>query len=430
MLGADTHAVLTIIFIKPLTGRVRTTRTPTLYLAALVAATTLALSACGSPDSDGGETSASSRVAEQAGPTPRLALSYDGGVLVLDATTLEQIADIPIDGFVRLNTAANGRNVFVSAAGGFRVIDMGTWTVQHGDHGHSYTTAPKLTELRFGGAEPGHVVPHDARIALFSDGTGDVDIVEPAELADGKAKSTRYTVPEPHHGVAVSRGDGSLVVSVGDEDSRTGVAIIDRDHKRIAGNDQCPGVHGEAAAAGGVLVFGCEDGLLVVDGNNIRKVASPDAYGRIGNQAGAESSPIVLGDYKTQKDAKAEHPNRFTLTDTRTGTLRVVPFPASYSFRGLERGPNGEALILGTDGALHLIDAETGAETAKIPVIERWTEPTRWQDPMPNLFVLDSIAYVSDPATRTIHAVDLTERKRVNQAGLDKPTIELTGVTG
>ena len=29
------------------------------------------------------------------------------------------------------------------------------------------------------------------------------------------------------------------------------------------------------------------------------KVASPDPYGRIGNQAGDETSPIVFGDYKT-----------------------------------------------------------------------------------------------------------------------------------
>lgn len=157
---------------------------------------------------------------------------------------------------------------------------------------------------------------------------------------------------------------------------------------------------------------------------------SPDAYGRIGNQAGTDGSPIVLGDYKTQKDAEVEHPNGFTLTDTRTGTLRVVPFSASYSFRGLKRGPNGEALILGTDGALHIIDPESGAETAKVPVIGQWTEPKQWQDPMPNLFVLDQVAYVSDPATTTIHAVDLAQLKRVDQADLGRPTIELTGVTG
>ena len=43
------------------------------------------------------------RSTERASATPRLALSYDGGVLVLDAVTLQQAADIPMDGFVRLN---------------------------------------------------------------------------------------------------------------------------------------------------------------------------------------------------------------------------------------------------------------------------------------------------------------------------------------
>lgn len=407
-------------------------RTMTFRSATLAVALVCGLAACGSADSeDGGpSSSAKAKATEQSGPTPRLALSYDGGVLVLDAGSLKQVADLPVEGFIRLNSAGNGRNVFISEASGFGVVDMGTWTDQHGDHGHSYTAAPAITDLRFGGDEAGHVVPHDSRITLFSDGTGEVNVVEPAELLEGKAKSTSFTVPEPHHGVAVSRADGSLVISVGNEDSRSGVAILDKDRKEIASNDQCPGIHGEAAAADGVLVFGCEDGLLIVTGNDIRKVKSPDSYGRIGNQAGSEESPVVLGDYKTDKDAEKERPNRFTLTDTRTGQLRVVPFSASYSFRGLKRGPDGEALILGTDGALHVIDPSTGQVSATIPVIDEWREPDKWQDPMPNLYVLGSTAYISDPAAKTIHAVDLTTRTVVADADLPQPTIELTGVTG
>ncbi|NDZ93085.1 hypothetical protein G3I13_15735 [Streptomyces sp. SID6673] len=408
-------------------------RTKLTQVVAVVVASSCAFTACGADTEELHSTSSaqvSSAPVEQQTATPRLALSYDGGILILDAQSLRQVADIPADGFIRLHDADNGRHVFVSETGGFRVLDMGTWTRQHGDHGHHYTAQPTMTDMRFGGEEAGHVVPHDSRITLFSDGAGGVDIVEPAELLRGNAKSSEYVVPEPHHGVAVARGDGSLVVTSGDEQTRTGIVILDRDRTEIARNDQCPGVHGEAAAAHGALTFGCEDGMLIVRGNEIQKVPSPNTYGRIGNQAGSDESSVVLGDYKTDANAELERPNRFTLTDTRTGQMRVVPFPASYSFRSIERGPNGSAVILGTDGALHVYDPVTGIETRRIDVIRGWTEPDEWQTAMPNVHVQDGIAFVADPTAKALIAVDLATGEKQTQVELPRATIELTGVTG
>lgn len=397
---------------------------------ALASVASFALAACGTDSSSGGASSAAPVATEQESATPRLALSYDGGVLILDANSLDQVADIPVEGFTRLNSAGNGRNVFVSTSDGFQVLDMGTWTESHGDHGHSYTATPVMTDMRFGGTKPGHVVPHDGRITLFSDGTGEVDIVDPDALAEGRAESTSHTVPEPHHGVAVARADDTLVVSVGNEDERSGIAILDGDRREIARNDQCPGIHGESGAADGVLTFGCEDGILIVRGNEIQKVQSPDGYGRIGNQAGDESSPISFGDYKKEQDAELERPQQFSLTDTRNGTIRIVPISTSYSFRSLERGPNGEAVLLGTDGAIHVFDVHTGAEIRSVPAIGAWTEPDEWQSPMPNMVVQNGVAYVSDPSAKTITAFDLADGKRKDQAQLPQTTIELTGVTG
>ena len=372
----------------------------------------------------------SSRPAEQAAATPRLALSYDGGVLVLDAASLDQVADIPMEGFVRLNGAANGRHVLVSQADGFAVLDMGTWTDAHGDHGHHYTATPALTDVRFGGAEPGHVVPHDDLLTLFSDGTGAVDVVDPEVLLDGGGRSRTVATTTPHHGVAVSRADGTVVVSVGDEDGRSGLEILDAEGRQIAANAECPGLHGEAAAADGVLTFGCEDGVLIVRGNDVTKVASPDPYGRLGNQAGSELSPIVLADYKTDPDAELERPQRFALVDTATGTVRVVPLDASYSFRSLDRGANGEAVILGTDGALHVFDPSTAQRVAHFEAIDAWTEPDEWQSPMPNLHVQDGVAYVSDPQQRRLVAIDLGNGATLAETELPHPTVELTGVQG
>lgn len=86
--------------------------------------------------------------------------------------------------------------------------------------------------------------------------------------------------------------------------------------------------------------------------------------------------------------------------------------------------------MLGTDGSLHVIDPATGQVTAAISVVGTWTEPDAWQDPRPTLFVQGSTAYVTEPATSSIHAVDLNSGEVVRSVVLERAANELTGVTG
>lgn len=72
-------------------------------------------------------------------------------------------------------------------------------------------------------------------------------------------------------------------------------------------------------------------------------------------------SAVVLGDYKTDPDAELERPERISLVDNATAELKIVELGASYSFRWLGRGRHGEALVLRTDGALHVLDPDSGA---------------------------------------------------------------------
>ena len=367
---------------------------------------------------------------EVATARPRLVLTYDGGVQVLDADTLDVVADLPLAGFARVNAAGDNRHVLVSTTGGFRVLDAGTWSEPHGDHAHAYTSDPVLTDVTWPAEKPGHVVPHEGRTALFDDGTGAVTVLGSDEVADPDAEVRALTTPSAHHGVAVELTDGTLVVSEGTADARTGIRVLDADGTEVAASDQCPGVHGEAVAADEAVVIGCEDGAVVVTGGTVRKVTAPDAYGRIGNQAGSEASPVVLGDYKSDPDAELERPTRVSLIDTRDASLRLVDLPASYTFRSLARGEDGEALVLGTDGALHVIDPESGTLVRSIPVLGAWEEPEEWQAPRPALTVLDGTAYVTDPASGAVHAVDVVTGEVWRSATLDVTPNELTGVSG
>lgn len=419
-----------------LSTRTRTRTRPRLAGALGLGVAAALLAACGQSGDAAAEPSATTEetaapaATEVATAKPRLALTYDGGIQVLDAGTLEVVADIELDGFNRLNPAGDERHVLVSTTGGFQVLDAGTWTEPHGDHTHSFTSDPVLTDVLWPAEKPGHAVRHEGRTALFDDGTGQVTVVDSAALADPDAATRAYTTPSAHHGVAVELTDGTLVVSEGDEDARTGVRVLDADDTEIAAIDTCPGVHGEAVAADEAVVIGCEDGAVIWAGGALTKVTAPDAYGRIGNQAGSEASPYVLGDYKSDPDADLERPTRVSLIDTRDASIRLVDLPSSYTFRSLARGDAGEALVLGTDGALHVIDPQSGAVVRSVPVIDAWEEPEEWQEPRPAITVLDGSAYITDPATSSVHAVDVETGEVWLSAELDVTPNEIAGVSG
>ncbi|QOR70248.1 PQQ-like beta-propeller repeat protein [Ruania alkalisoli] len=415
------------------------TSRPRVRYLALLGVLPLALAACSSsgdpadstPSTSASESAEETAPTEQATVTPRIVITYDGGLQVLDATSLEVVSDIPLDGFNRINPAGDNRHVLVSTTGGFQVLDAGTWGEPHGDHGHYYTSDPALTDLVYEAEKPGHAVVHAGRTALFDDGTGEIVIVDSAEIADGVTDHAReLTLPAAHHGVAVELSDGTLLVTDGTEEERSGVRVLDADGEEIAATDDCPGVHGEATAADEHVVIGCEDGVVLYADGELTKIDSPDDYGRIGNQAGSEESAIVLGDYKSDPDAELERPTRISLINTETGELQLVDLPSSYTFRSIARGDDGEALVLGTDGSLHVIDPESGELERSIEIMDAWEEPLDWQQPRPAIRVLEGTAYVSDPATNEIHAVDIETGEVWNSATLEVTPNEITLVSG
>lgn len=414
-----------------------TSTTPSLRAVALAAALPLVLTVgCASGAGEPAAAPRSDPPPASAGPTevgaaaPRLALTYDGGVQVLDATTLEVLADEDLGGFNRLNPAGDGRHFLVSTEGGFQLLDGGSWAEPHGDHAHYYTAEPQLTDVLFPAEKPGHVVTHAGRTVLFDDATGDVVAFDSGAVADPDRGTREFSTPSAHHGVAIELADGSTVVSDGTEDSRSGVRLLDPAGTETAATDDCPGVHGETVAADEAVVIGCEDGAVIVAGGILTKVDSPDGYGRIGNQRGTEDSPIVLGDYKTDPDADVELTTRVALIDTRTASLKLVDLPSSYWYRSLARGANGEALVLGTDGALHVIDPVAGVVTRSVPVIASWKVERNWQAAQPQIVVMEGTAYITEPATDSLHAVDIATGEVWQSTQLDVTPNELAGVSG
>ncbi|MFD5653386.1 zinc metallochaperone AztD [Streptomyces sp. NPDC127039] len=393
----------------------RSARARTLTGTALVLAASMTLTACGG--SDDASSDAEPKQPKSSGTVAvenPLVASYDGGLYVLDGESLKLAKTIELPGFNRVNPAGDKTHVVISTDTGFRVFDA---------------TRGAFTDAEFKGPKPGHVVRHGGRTVLFTDGTGEVNVFDPADLAGGKQPESRsHTSAEPHHGVAIELTNGELVSTVGTEEERTGALVLDKNNKEIARAENCPGVHGEAAAKGEVVGLGCEDGVLLYEDGEFTKVDSPGEYGAIGTQAGSDASPILLGDFKSDPEAERERPTRISLIDTRTAKMKLVDLGTSYSFRSLARGPHGEALVLGTNGILHVIDPETGKVKKKIEAVGDWREPLDWQQARPTLFVRDHTAYVSEPGKRRLHSFDLDSGEKLHSVTLPKSTNELSGV--
>lgn len=434
-------------------------------LAAGAATALLPLTACSTtpraPDPDAAQVTASTEEAERAPSAqeaatrqPRLVATYDGGLLVLDALTLDVLADIDLAGFNRLAPAGDGRHVLVSHTAtdaGWHVLDAGAWTQAHGDHGHHFVGDPHLTGTVIPAQAPAHVVPHLGLTTLFDDSTGDITVIDPAALAEHEHTDDEHAdehadehSDEPvalvvarasseavHHGVAISLADGSMVATLGTEDARPGIRVLGPDGAETARSEECPGVHGEGVAAGETVVLGCEDGVLLVRDGVITKLTSPTPFGRIGNLYVGEDHTVAAGDFKPDPDQGLVL-TQVALIDTVAAALHVVNVPggAGFTWRGVGRGEDGEVVVLGTDGALHVLDPATGAPLASWPVIDAWTAPEEWQTAHPALVVLEGTAYVTDPATSSVRAIDVLTGEIWATATLPHATNEVVGVTG
>ena len=413
-----------------------------LNIAVITAATLLAVTACGQqseqdanaeppgqPDNDNHAVDPGDRESQEASsPQPRLGITYDGGVAIVDGSTLETLSDFEAEGFLRINPSGDGRHMFLTEGESFRLLDAGTWAEPHGDHNHYYTTDPLLTEITVDGPEPGHVVAHEGNGALFFDGSGDIHTFELAQLDATAELDTEVAETEhAHHGVAVALEDGSRFETLGNDQDRPGARVLNSNGDEIARNDDCPGVHGEATGPEGMVAVGCEDGALVWDGEEFTKIAAGPDYARTGNLFPAADSNIMLGDYNETTDQPM---TEVALIDVEAEEINTSEIGAAYNFRSLARGPEAEALILAEDGLIHVLDPETGKQLEAIQVLEEWTEPEEWQEPRPAIQVVDDIAYITDPAEQAIHMVDLVNMEILDSADLDFVPNELTAVDG
>ncbi|MCT1478285.1 hypothetical protein [Microbacterium sp. p3-SID336] len=379
-----------------------------LAIGALGALAAVALAGCAGSASTANTTAPAG---EQHPADTRVALTYDGGILVLDGDTLAPIGDAELDGFLRVNGAGDhDGHVFVTAEDGFHVLDTGL-----------ASGAVAFTGEVFDAVAAGHATPHAGRTALFDDGTGGVRIFDTDAIGTGTLPAVDTVTSEAaHHGVALELSDGSVLTTLGTAESRSGVRHLAADGTELTRSEECPNVHGEGALKGEAVVFGCEDGVLLFADGAFTKLVAPDAFGRTGNAYVSDTSAIAFGDYKTDPDQEGYFLSQLVRIDTASRELSVIDLPegVEYTWRGVGRSAHDDVVVLGADGSLTVLD-EQGEVQDSWSVIDAWESPTEWQEPHPGLRVVGDIAYVTEPAKSRMVAVDLHSGEIVAETALD-----------
>ncbi|GAA1740313.1 hypothetical protein [Aeromicrobium alkaliterrae] len=370
--------------------------------AAVLGALALGLAACGADTDTNEATEAAAEPVEVDHAEPRLVVAYEDHVEVFDATTIESKGSIETTSAPYVQTAADGRHVFTLAHNDETIglIDSGTWTEAHGDHGHSFTLDPSETALELDHLSY-HAVSDDERSVIWYDDLGAFGVLDHDELEGGKVEPQLFEIGEPHHGVAVPTADGGFLATVSADGEATGVAVLDATGAEINRFETCPGLHGESHVGETGYAFGCGTGILVVDGGQARSIPSPVEGAGTGTLASDHESTVVAGALSAED--QPELASQLALYDTAAGTSRAVELGAPFSNLVVSEG---RAIVIGTDGALRVVDLTTG-EVTTVPAIAEWEKTDDWQEPRPYLAVAGDTVWITDPQAGAIHTLDL-----------------------
>ena len=332
--------------------------------------------------------------------------------------TGQEVGQLTLAGPVRayFMTDKTGRYAFVAPTNGpIQVVDGG---VTASRTACMVEQAPSMHSFEVPGENLVHLTYADNMIAGFYDGTGEARFFDAREVvAGGAASVTTIASGMAHHGTAVALGpDMALVTKPADgEVLPVGVTAHGLPSGELAeAFGDCPGLHGEAHGSGGLVGFGCGDGVLVVnrDGGSVSatKLANPAGLpggARTGTLRGSGSLPYLVAHFAVRGGDNLGP----AIYDPASGSLEMMTLPGRSPWaRGYTFSPNGrEMLALGLDGTLHILEGGTRQLRRSVANVAG-AMPA---DPIPRGTLYPTVvagavfAYVSDPAANTIREIRL-----------------------
>ncbi|WP_431950644.1 zinc ABC transporter permease AztB [Nocardia lijiangensis] len=334
---------------------------------------------------------------ETAEPQPRLVLADkdSGEVRVLDLISEEVTDFAPAAGITRL--ASDGRYAYLSTRDGIRIIDTGTWLVDHGDHVHYYKAPLRDIGTYPGG--PALTAAADMSVTALVLDNGESVLLDRAALdagsvPEGVVRADGPAVPSGEHTVVARWSDGRVEVR-----GRDGAVVA-------AVAENCPDPRGTAKTRIGV-VFGCADGALVVSVHEGSAPATKIAYPRpVSDDERAVEFHHRPG--STTLAAEAGEGGVWLLDIRRKTWTFVDTGPVLATATAGEGAP---LLALSADGVLHAYDAATGSERTR----KQFVQPGSAS----GIVVDSSRAYVNDPGGRRVLEIDCSDLRIARTFALD-----------
>ncbi|MDJ0396054.1 hypothetical protein QMK17_22280 [Rhodococcus sp. G-MC3] len=326
----------------------------------------------------GSDLAAEAGSTEVEGPHPRLVVADadSGRIEVIDLATEGTVGTFELDNPTSLTTV-NGRYIVAADDQHAHILDPGSWSIDHGDHSHSYVKEPVAIGTLEGDG-PAQVTAGDRKVAVPFDGR--TDIVDFDSLSAGNADIATTIDRE---GAVVPIKD--QFVAVGDT-----LELLDSEGESVRTLDgSCPEVQGKAVFSSYFLVA-CADGALKVDGTDFTTAKFPYPVTR------ALSLDQGSGTLVTAPTATG-----ILVLDTRSGEW----VEAKTSDAAVSSGISSDgktAFSLQADGTFRTFDAATGAQLSSTPV-----------GAGSSIEVAGTRAYVADSTARTVVEIDFSDGGRI-----------------
>lgn len=392
------------------------------------------LVACGSDESRDSspaqsETVNSSQPTEVSHLEQRLLIAFD------DSVSLYETDDfIAIDNFSvtapQLSAGPNERLAFLAnrEENSVKVLDLGVWYEDHGDHLHFYTQPPELLPYEITGEKPTHIVNHKEQSAIFFDGTGEVQVFSAAALLATELPEAELLIPDsPHHGVALPLSNGGVIRTLANDEEGLPdtLGLFTEDGDKTILTPHLKGIHGEAVGSANgheIMAFGSEEhvGLFSEEEESLTLLALPDTEARVGRLVGDSNSPYLLSNYSS-RETPALSNNALIINLAEEQLTKVdlgTPYLSGFIHDGSQQG-----YVLGLDGNIYVIDLVKEVVSQKINVLQPFEAPSGHGGTQPSLGLSNQGLLVTDPQAKSLLLVDLSSEELTTVATFSqKPT--------
>ncbi|MBB4002224.1 metallochaperone AztD [Aurantimonas endophytica] len=337
-----------------------------------------------------------------------------------------------IDQTPALYPSTSGKTVFAvqGDAGKVAVISTGILFEDHGDHADLRIEDARLLPTVIEGTKPAHVIEGSGTIAVFDDGSGDVQLFPESQVLEGSFAPRTLSAGPAHHGLAAPMGDFT-VVSVPDEDPeapRVGLKVIDADGNQVGDIVECPAVHGQAQSAR-VFAFGCRDGIVFATPG--RDSSAPELEHVSTADLGEDNVSTLKGGIAMQFFLGNYGPSAVVLIEPGSDAMfRKVELPTRRVDFALDPARPRNAFILTEDGQLHRLDVLTGEIEESARVTEPYSMDGHWRDPRPRLAVAGEHVAITDPRQGLVRLVSTDTLKEERTIAVEGVPFTITAVGG